>query len=68
MVPEDSSDPMVAVNSMRTRAVFDLGKLESDVVCCFIAGKPLIKDVDTTFRRSFRFRDNKADLNTVATG
>ena len=68
MVPEDPSVSVAVVNSRRTSPMFDLRKLESDVVRCFIAGKPFIKDVDNTLRRSFRFRDNKADPSTAANG
>ena len=68
MVPEDPSVSVAVVNSRRTTPMFDLRKLESDVVRCFIAGKPFIKDVDSTLRRSFRFRDNKADPSTAANG
>ena len=67
-VPEDSSVSVAVVNPRRTTPMFDLSKLESDVVRCFIAGKPFIKDVDGTLRRSFRFRDNKADPSTAANG
>ena len=68
MVPEDPSVSVAVVNPRRTSLMFDLSKLESDVVRCFIAGKPFIKDVDSTLRRSFRFRDNKADPSTAANG
>ena len=68
MVPEDPSVSVAVVNPMRTSPIFDLSKLESDVVRSFIAGKPFIKDVDGTLRRPFRFRDNKADPSTAANG
>ena len=68
MAPEDPSVSVAVVNPRRTSPMFDLSKLESDVVRCFIAGKPFIKDVDGTLRRSFRFRDNKADPSTAANG
>ena len=67
-VPEDPSASVAIVNPMRSSAMFDLDKLESDVVRYFIAGKPFIKDVDVTLRRSFRFRDNKTDPSAIATG
>ena len=68
MVPEDPSVSVAGVNPRRTSPMFDLSKLESDVVRCFVAGKPYIKDADGTLRRSFRFRDNKADPSTAANG
>ena len=67
-VPEDPSASVAIVNPMRSSAMFDLDKLESDVVRCFIAGKPFIKDVDDTLRRSFRFRDSKTGSSAIATG
>ena len=68
MASEDPSVSVAVVNPRRTSPMFDLSKLESDVVRCFIAGKPFIKDVDGTLRRSFRFRDNKADSSTATKG
>ena len=67
-VPEDPSASVAIVNPMKSSAMFDLDKLELDVVRCFMAGKPFIKDVDLTLKRSFRFRDNKADPSELATG
>ena len=69
-VPEDPSGTIsvTVMSKMTTRAMFDFSKLESDVVRCFIAGKPFINKVESTLRRPFRFRDNKVDSSTATSG
>ena len=66
-IPKDPSEA-ISVTTMASRAMFDFDKLESDVVCYYLAGKPFISDVESTLRRPFRFRGYKLDSSTVTSG
>lgn len=50
-------------NGRQSSAVFDLERLEQDVVKFFIAGKPLIA-IDSSIRTVFRFRNSPTE-NTL---
>ena len=50
-------------NGRQSSAVFDLERLEQDVIKFFIAGKPLIT-IDGSIRTVFRFRNSPTE-NTL---
>ena len=66
-IPKDPSGT-ISVTTMASRAMWDFSKLESDVVCYYLAGKPFISNVESTLRRPFRFRGYKLDSSTVTSG
>ena len=69
-VPKDPSETIsvTAMNKMAAKEMFDFSKLQSDVVRCFLAGKPFIDDVERTLWRRFRFRVIKTGSNTATSG
>ena len=66
IIPPDGKQFVKLINShyvyngIQSTAIFDLNRLEQDVVKLYIAGKPLIA-IDSNIRTVFRFRNSPTE-------